>query len=103
MADGTPVYRLAAGTPECLVGAQASGSQTPWSFAGSPDGRAADRPATDLSAELGRNTPPAHVSLPVGERLQPVGTTAPDDAATEDADGPLPPVLSDPLLWCASG
>jgi hypothetical protein len=80
------------------------GSQTPWScVAGSPDGRGADRLATDLSAELGRDTTPAHVSLLVEERLQPVGTTAPDDAATEDADGPLPPVLSDPLPWCASG
>lgn len=113
--DSTPVYRLAAGT-ELLGEYQDSGYQTPkylvrradgqvmqlplllYRLAGSMDGRDADRLATDLSAEFGRDLTPAHVSFLVEERLHPVGIIAPDDAATEDADGPLPPVLSDPLL-----
>lgn len=127
---GTPVYRLATGT-ELIGEYQDSGYETPkylvrradgqvmqlplllFRLAGSLDGRDADRLATDLSAELGRDLTPAQVSFLVEERLSPVGIIAPDDVspddvspddvatgdtATRDADGPVPPVLSDPLL-----
>ena len=119
--DGTPVYRLAAGTeqlgeyqrlrlPDAEVprvpsrragDAAAAAPVPPGRLPGRP-GRGPARHGPERRARPGHHSR-ARVVLGRGAAAPPSGIIAPDDAATEDADGPVTPVLSDPCWRCATG